>query len=121
MSFPPDGPATLGGTKTELVIPDDDHTEDDLIVQRVNAVNSIVLSWPVASVADTDPPAADWNGAQLQHIVVGANMLAARLHRRRGSSDGTAVLGSELLGVALGDPDVALLLQVGNGAKPAVG
>lgn len=118
MAFPVNGPATRAATKFQAGISADDATYDARIDAIVVAVNAKVLTWPVAAKADG---VADWNVATVQDIVVGANMLGARIHRRVNSPDGTASLGTELLGVAMGDPEIALLLEVDAGAKPQVG
>lgn len=117
MPYPADGPATLATVKTHLGI--DDTTDDARITSIVAAVNTRVLSWPVAGVAADAP---DWAGPGVAHLVQGATMLAARLFRRKDSPAGVAAFGD--LGpvyVQRNDPDIALLLQLGAYAKPAVG
>ena len=118
MAFPSNGPATRAGTKVQLSIPDANTSENARIDAIVAAVNAKVLGWPVALVADD---ADDWTGADVQHLVLGANMLAARIHRRRNNPDGVASLGSDVVGVALGDPEIAFLLQIDNNTTPMVG
>lgn len=114
MAFPANGPATAAAVKTHLVIEDAD--DDAFIASIVSAVNTRVLSWPVAAVADD---AADWTGATVQHIVTGANMLAARLVRRRNSPEGVTAFGAAgPVYVQRNDPDIALLLQIGAYKKP---
>lgn len=114
MSFPANGPATLALVKTHLRI--DDNADDALITPIVNAVNTRVLSWPVAGVAED---AANWTVPEVAHIVEGAVMLAARLFRRRNSPDGVAAFGaSGPVYVQRTDPDIALLLQIGAYRKP---
>lgn len=118
MTFPANGPATRAGTKVQASIAAGDTTHDTRIDAIVVAVNAKVLSWPVATVADG---AADWNVATVQHLVLGANMLAARIHRRINSPDGVASLGTSVIGTALGDPEIALLLEIDGNTAPAVG
>ena len=118
MTFPSNGPATRAATKLQLGIPDADTSNDARVDAIVAAVNGRVLEWPVAAKADG---LADWTGATVQDIVLGSNMLAARLYRRRQSPDGVVSLGSDVVGAALGDPDIALLLQIDGNTKPAVG
>lgn len=96
-----------------------DARDDDAIEPVVRAVNTKVLSWRVAAVADG---ATDWSGDQVAHIVQGATMLAARLYRRRNTPDGvTAFSDAGPVYVQRNDPDVAQLLNLGAYAKPAVG
>lgn len=118
MAFPSNGPATLAGTKVQASIPEGNTTDDAAITAIVVGVNARVLEWPVAEKADG---LADWTGATVQDLVLGANLLAARLYRRRNSPDGVASLGSDVIGVALGDPEIAFLLQIDNNTTPQVG
>lgn len=116
MTYPTGGPATLAAVKLYLSIAEDDTTDDSFIEPIVAAVNTKVLSWPVAGVADD---AADWEGAEVAHIVQGANMLAARLVRRRNSPDGVAAFtAAGPVYVSRNDPDVALLLNLGAYKRP---
>lgn len=114
MPIPAGGPSTVEAVKTHLTIADD--LDDAYIASIVAAVNTRVLSWPVAADAEA---AADWDEPEVAHIVTGANMLAARLVRRRNSPDGVAAFGE--LGpvyVQRSDPDVAMLLKLGQYKKP---
>lgn len=113
MTFPVDGPATVPGVKALLSIEDND--SDTRLTSIVAAVNATVLTWPVAVKADG---AADWAGPQLANIVEGANLLAARVYRRKNSVDGVQVLSSATLSAGLDDPELVLLLELN---KPAVG
>lgn len=110
---PGDGPTTLGRVKTHLGITD---TADDAqLAAVVAAVNGKVSTFPVA---DRARGAEEWP-ADIAH---GATMLAARLHKRKGSADGLAAFGDMgAVYVSRNDPDVALLLELGAYAKPAVG
>lgn len=114
MPVPANGPATLAKVKAHLRITDS--ADDALITPIVNAVNTRVLSWPVASAAED---AANWDVPAVAHIVEGAVMLAARLFRRRNSPDGVAAFGAAgPVYVQRTDPDIALLLQIGAYKKP---
>lgn len=88
----------------------------------VDAVNAKVRTWPIATIADTDPAPADWSADEFAGIVLGSVLLAARLFMRRNSPDGVAAFsdGSPAY-VARTDPDVALLLQLGTNIAPQVG
>lgn len=118
MPFPTDGPTTKEQVKAHLGITDSD--DDAAISDAVAAVNGMVLGWPVAQVADTDPAPADWTG--YPRLVYGATLLAARYFRRRNSPDGVTSLGDGSPAyIARTDPDVAQLLQLGGNAAPQVG
>lgn len=111
--LPESGPATPAGVKGYLKIHDDG--EDSLIAAVVDAVNEKVRGY---AVADRARGLDRWPAS----IVQGANMLAGRLHKRRGSPEGIAAFGD--LGavyVSRNDPDVAMLLDLGAYQKPAVG
>lgn len=113
--LPETGPATLDLVKAQLSTTD--ALDDTAINAIVTAVNQVVRRLPVAEVAVDQP---DWS--QAGHVVAGAVMLAARLHRRRNSPDGVAVMGDlGPLYVQRNDPDVAMLLELGAHARPAVG
>lgn len=117
MPLPIGGPATLDLVKAHLGYTDG--TEDSRLTSIVKAVNARVRSWPVSGVAQD---AADWSGDDVAHVVEGAVMLAARLHRRKDSPAGVAAFGDQgPVYVQRNDPDIALLLQLGAYAKPAVG
>jgi len=115
MSFP-DGPATVPDVKATLGIGDD--ADDAAIGLAVNATNAFVRRLPIAQPADTDPAPADWTG--FEDVVEGAALLAARLFTRRKGATSSSDDSSPAF-VAMGDPDVALLLQLGENAAPAVG
>ena len=115
MALPEAGPATRTGAKARLSI--DDAIDDDAIDDVVDAVNALVRQWPVSErVAHLD--LAHWPA----NIVTGANMLAARLWRRRDSPAGVVAFGDAGAAyVQRNDPDVAMLLELGAYARPAVG
>jgi len=115
--LPDDGPATLDGVKLQLGIDAADVRDDPQLQVRVDAVNAQVRRWPVAQVAAGQP---DW--AMAADVVLGANMLAARLYRRKNSPDGVLPFGAEgAVYVQRNDPDVAQLLGLGTWAKPVIG
>lgn len=111
--LPASGPATSASVKGQAGIED---TSDDTFIEAiVEAVNDLVRGLPIA---ETARGLEDWPA----RIVLGANMLAARLNRRRSSPDGIASFG-DMGGVYVqrNDPDVAMLLQLGAYRKPQVG
>ena len=113
MVLPAAGPASIEQVRTDLSIDAADNRHDPAIGAVVAAVNAAVRSWPVSQHVSGEWPA---------NVERGANMLAARLYRRRESPAGVAAFGD--LGpvyVQRNDPDVALLLNLGAYAKPAVG
>lgn len=76
----------------------------------VNAVTTMVGRW----IPEKEHTASD--------TILGCEMLAARLWRRRSSPSGVESLGE--LGtvyVARYDPDIAILLGLGSHARPMVG
>lgn len=113
--LPPDGPATVPGVKAHLGITDD--RDDTRLAAVVAAVNARVVTWPCAQVAVN---LADWSTASA--VVEGANMLAARLFRRKNSPAGVEAFGADgAVYVMRNDPDVAMLLGLGPWQGPAVG
>lgn len=111
------GPATLNAVKHRANVAVDDHDDDDDLLVIVAAVNDLVSGLPVAQGQDgtDDKP---WRA----RVVLGANMLGARLFGRRNSPNGIEGFGVDgALYVRRNDPDVALLLQLGDYAKPGVG
>lgn len=111
MPQPADGPATKDQVKVDLSLTT--ATDDGAIDLVVAAVNALVRSWPVGQVEGDDWPA---------NVTRGANMLAARLFRRRNTPSGVEAFGD--LGpvyVMRNDPDVAMLLKLGAYKRPAVG
>jgi hypothetical protein len=109
-----DGPATLEQLKELLKIADD--SQDAELSRVLAAVNEYVAGLPVAQPNPTDP--APWPARTVQ----GAGMLAARLHRRKGSPAGVEAFGE--LGavyVQRNDPDIAWLLKLGRYQFPLVG
>lgn len=112
-ALPSEGPATVPGVKEHLSIVDD--ADDVLLGAYVKAVNSLLRGWPVVYGVTDDPGWPD-------HIVTGATLLVARLWSRRNSANGVASFGDQgAVYVQRNDPDVAMLLRLGNYAPPAVG
>lgn len=113
MPQPADGPAATAKVKALLKITDavDDGDLDDIVA----AVNAAVRGLPVAQLGDTvDAWPAD--------VVRGANMLAGRLFRRKSSPSGIEGFGANgPVYVNRNDPDIAMLLQLGDWARPQVG
>lgn len=83
------------------------------LAETAAAVSAAVAGW-------FDPPA---NGAPWpKNLAHGATMLAARVWRRRNTPSGVEAFGE--LGpvyVQRNDPDIAILLGLGNYMRPAVG
>lgn len=112
MAQPSDGPAALDQVKADLSL--SGTHDDDALTSVIAAVNSRVRGLPVAQLPDT---ATEWPA----HVERGANMLAARLFRRRNTPSGVEAFGDVGVYVRRNDPDVAMLLQLGDYAKPSVG
>lgn len=112
MAIPGDGPTTADAVRALARVRDG---EDDGRIERiVLAVNAWVRTLPASAVADGAP---DWSGDDLQHLVEGSTMLAARMYRRKNSTDGQAA--ADVSGAVNGA--IALLLGLGNWATPSVG
>lgn len=110
-----EGPTTVPLVKRHLGITD--ARDDDRLAGIVAAVNVKVRRWPVGVLA---VDLADWSTAA--DAVEGATLLAARLFRRKNSPAGVETFGNEGAAyVVRMDPDVALLLRLGNHAGPVVG
>lgn len=110
--LPVEGPATLSGVKLRAKI--NDTQEDVEISDLVAAVNALLRRWPVA---DRFRGATEWSA----DVVLGANMLGARLWRRKSTPGGVEVFGDGGIAyVQRTDHDVAMLLGLGDWSKPAV-
>lgn len=112
--LPVGGPATVEGVKDVGKI---SGAHDDDVARIVEAVNASVRRFPCCQPAIG---ADDWTG--FPDVVEGANMLGVRLWRRKDTPGGVEVYGE--FGIAYVrrlDPDVAMLLSLGDWAKPAVG
>lgn len=111
--LPLGGPATLANVKVQLAITDD--KDDERLEFIVDAVNSQVRTWPVAESAT----GADQWPVRVQ---LGAVMLCTRLFRRKNSPAGVESFGSNgAVYVQRNDPDIAMLLGLGNWSAPQVG
>jgi hypothetical protein len=105
-----DGPATLSGTLALVSLTVDDAGAS--VAAAVAATNSLVRGWL--------PPAPD--GEWPAHHRYGANLLAARLWRRKDSPGGMLQFGMEAAVYVSGNwPDVALMLGLGEYRIPRVG
>lgn len=111
MPQPATGPATADATKAQLSLVTE--ATDAIVDAAVAAANVYVRRQRCADIDATEWPA---------DVELGANMLAARLVRRRNSPDGVAALtDAGAVYIARTDPDIGMLLQVGSYATPAVG
>lgn len=116
MGMPDDGPATIEKVKGQLKIAD--NADDGALTDIVAAVNAFVRGLPVVRRLDAAADPFTWP-ANVPH---GANMLAGRLFRRRNSPTGIEAFGANgPVYVNRNDPDVAMMLELGDYAKPAVG
>lgn len=116
MPLPAAGPATVAATKLQLQLTDD--RDDEYVATVVEAVNIQVRDMPYPLTVEADPAPAEWPA----DIQLGANMLAARLVRRRNSPSGVEAMTDQGAAyVSRNDPDVASLLRIGANAKPMVG
>ena len=101
-----------------------DADEADRLARIVGAVNGFVRGLPIAgrAYAATDTQEAADALVWPDRIVEGAVMLAARLWRRKDTPGGVSTLGDGgVVYVRRNDPDVALLLEIGEHGKPGVG
>lgn len=114
--LPGAGPTTAAAVKGALSIADDDHDDDLFVDLIVDAVNELVRGLPTA---ERSQGKAEW----VNRTQTGATMLATRLVRRRNSPDGIAGFNAAggIAYVQRTDPDVAMLLELGKQARPAVG
>jgi hypothetical protein len=117
MFLPVPEPTTVPAVKLHLGITD--AADDDALAPVVGAVCYLIRHLPVASTAlAATVEAAVWP-ADVQH---GATLLAARLWRRRNSPEGVAAFGADgPVYVQRNDPDVAMMLALGDWARPSVG
>lgn len=105
-----EGPTTVPKVLGMLSLTED---ESGLVASSVAAVNSLVRGWLA--------PAPD--GEWAPHHTFGATLLAARMYRRKDSTEGVVAFGQEMgpAYVSRHDPDVAILLGLGEYATPRVG
>jgi hypothetical protein len=103
---PAAGPASAAAVAARL------HVTAEEVEVTVAAVNDLVSDWLV--------PRAD--GTWRPKHVLGAEMLAVRLYRRRNSPEGVATFTAEgAVYVQRNDPDIGQLLELGAWARPVVG
>lgn len=106
----PTSPAAVAALPTV-----DAAADDQELVLVVTAVNGYVRGLPVSDSAlgeEVWPP----------RIALGAQMLAARVWRRRKTPGGVEVFGDDQFAyVRRTDPDIAMLLDLGDYAKPSAG
>lgn len=106
----PAGPATAELTARWLTMNDGPNQD---VVDTTAAVNAVIRRWK-----STPPDGTAWP----QDTVRGAVMLAGRMYRRRNSPAGVEAFGPEGVAyVSRTDPDVAMFLEIGPYARPAVG
>lgn len=84
------------------------------------AVFELFRKW---GLVDPDTEALELSPPQgKQHIIRGFTMLVARLYRRRNSPGGIEALGETgPVYISRRDPDIAMLLGLGEYTRPAVG
>jgi len=120
--LPADGPATLEGTKVHAGIDPTDVRDDARIAAIVRAVNGVVrsLPHPIANVGDS---IGDGTGdpAWAPFTIEGANLLAARVWKRKGQPGGVEAISGSAAYVMRNDPDVAMFLGLDGWSAPAVG
>lgn len=108
-------PACVDAAAVKLTLGIADADDDDVLAPVVAAVDLVVRSLPVA---DKARGLEAWPA----NVTHGATMLAARLYRRKGSPEGVAAFGADgPVYIQRNDPDVAMLLELGAWAGPAVG
>lgn len=113
--LPGEGPATLPGVRAFLRLRDTDTADDTTLGDVMAAVNALVRSWACSEAARGQ---AEWPA----NLVLGANMMAGRLFRRRESPAGVAAFGDMgAVYVMRNDPDVAMLMGLGSWSAPRVG
>lgn len=104
-----DGPATV--ERVRVMLRAGGSVADDDLAPVVAGVNAFVARLPYVEA-----------NAWADDVKQGANMLAARLYRRRNSPAGVESV-SELGAVYVqrNDPDVAMMLGIGAYSRPIVG
>lgn len=121
--LPVEGPASLSAVKLRLQIDEGDHVDDVELTDVVDAVNAW-LRGDEETGRYALPIVSRFRGKEAwsKNVTLGANMLCGRLWRRRGTPGGVEVFGDAgFTFVRRNDPDVAMLLELGDQARPAVG
>lgn len=120
----PVGPVTEARVRRQLSIEDSD-TEFDLALEAaINAVNIKIVGWPCCETFIASlPPVDEREGIGWPWpLIQGGVLLATKIFSRRNSIEGVATFGVEGIAyVQRLDPDVALLLNLGQHRKPKVG
>lgn len=118
MTQPETGPADVARVIARLGITGDPTPEElENVTADVAAVNGVVRRLPVAELVAVDV-VEEWP----ERVTTGADMLAARLYRRRSTPSGVETFGDfGPVYVRRNDPDVAMLLELGDYARPQVG
>lgn len=113
----PAGPATWAGVRAQLRV--DDALDDAVLEPIINAVNRRVTQLPIVvdELLTQEPAPEEWPA----DVVLGAQLLAARLFARRNSPEGVASFSDAgAVYVQRNDPDVAMLLKIGGYARPGI-
>lgn len=124
MALPETGPIDEDDVKalSYVKVPTGDTEAEERLARIVAAVNSLIRDLPISDRVQRDTQEqADLDGWP-DRIIEAGIMLAGRLWRRKDTPGGVAVMGDAgPVYVRRNDPDVALLLELGEHGKPAVG
>lgn len=115
MTAPETGPADPAKVIARLRLSDE--TDVTEATEATEAVNAAVRSWPCGTSSLKGDEVEAWPA----DTVLGATMLAARVFRRRNSPLGVEAIGDGPVYVRRNDPDVAMLLRLGDNLTPRVG
>lgn len=120
----PAGPATEARVRHWLGIATTDTLNDSELELAINAVNEMIIGWPCAEAFLAGLPPVDEREdiAWPWRLATGATMLAAKIFSRRNSTEGVATFGVEGVAYVIrNDPDIAVLLNLGQARIPKVG
>lgn len=122
MFLPATGPVTTEQLEALPSIGDGQTGEEAArLVRIVAAVNSFIRDLPIAGKAQRDTQeAADLDGWPAR-VVEGGVLLGAALWRRKDTPAGVVASPTGPIYVRRNDPDVALLLEIGDHGKPRIG
>lgn len=120
----PAGPATEARVRELVGLDADDHADDLSLEAAINSVNAAIVTWTCSEAFITGLPPVDerddidwpWR------LVQGGTQLAAKVFSRRNSLEGVTTFGVE--GVAYvqrNDPEIAMMLNLGQWRIPKVG
>lgn len=118
----PAGPVTEARLRKQVGVTDD--TDDLQLEAAINSVNALIVGWPCAEAfLDALPPVGERGGIEWPwRLVQGGVLLAARIFSRRNSTEGVATFGVEGVAYVIrNDPDVAMMLNLGQNRIPKVG